>query len=186
MTPLVSISSNPPAGTTVSSGTLINFTATPVNAGNSPKYQWTRNSKDIVGATSNIWGATTLSNNDTICVKLTSDYLCPDPKTALSNCIVVSIESTTNGINSTNTGNKLMIFPNPSNGSFTLQGKWNTNGKVQATVTNAVGQIIYTESLPVNNGMLNNTIKLQNVAAGIYTLRLQSEGEFATVKLTIE
>lgn len=186
MTPLVSISSNPPAGTTVSSGTLINFTATPVNAGNSPKYQWTRNSKDIVGATSNIWGATTLSNNDTICVKLTSDYLCPDPKTALSNCIVVSIESTTNGINSTNTGNKLMIFPNPSNGSFTLQGKWNTNGKVQATVTNAVGQVIYTESLPVNNGMLNNTIKLQNVAAGIYTLRLQSEGEFATVKLTIE
>lgn len=79
-----------------------------------------------------------------------------------------------------------MIFPNPSNGSFTLQGKWSTNGKVQATVTNAVGQVIYTENLPVNNGMLNNTIKLQNVAAGIYTLRLQSEGEFATVKLTIE
>jgi len=78
------------------------------------------------------------------------------------------------------------LFPNPSNGSFTLQGKWNTDGKIQATVTNPVGQIIYTENLSVNNGLLNNTIKLQNVAAGIYTLRLQTENEVATVKLTIE
>jgi len=186
MSPLVSIVSNPPAGTTVSSGTMINFTASPVNAGNKPKYQWTRNGKDIVGATSNLWGATTLSNHDTICVKIISDYLCPDPQGAISNCIVVSIESISNGVNNTSTGNKLMVFPNPSNGSFTLQGKWNTNGKVQATVTNAVGQVIYKESMPVNNGMLNNSIKLSNVAAGIYTLRLQSDSEYATVKLTIE
>ena len=186
MSPLVSITSNPPAGTTVSSGTMISFTATPVNAGNKPKYQWVRNSKDIIGATSNVWGATTLSNNDTICVKIISDYLCPDPQTGFSNCIVVSIESVTNGVNNTNTGNKLMVFPNPSNGSFTLQGKWNTKGNVHATVTNAVGQVVYTENLSVNNGMLNNTIKLQNVSAGIYTLRLQSEDEYATVKLTIE
>lgn len=186
MSPLVSITSNPAAGTTVSSGTMINFTATPVNAGNSPKYQWTRNSVNVVGAISNIWGASTLSNHDTICVKLTSSYLCPDPLTAQSNCIVVSIESISNGVNNTSTGNQLMVFPNPSNGSFTLQGKWNTKGNVQATVTNAVGQVVYTENIPVNNGMLNNTIKLQNVAAGIYTLRLQSENEYATVKLTIE
>ncbi len=186
MSPLVSISSNPPAGTTVSSGTMINFTAVPTNAGNNPQYQWTRNSKDIIGAISKIWGASTLSNNDTICVKITSDYLCPEPKTGLSNCIVVSIEAVASGVNNTSTGNKLAVFPNPSNGSFTVQGQWNTNGKVQATVTNAVGQVIYTESLSVNNGMLNNTIKLQNVAAGIYTLRLQTENEYATVKLTIE
>lgn len=182
MAPLVSITSAPAPGTTVPSGTMINFTATPVNAGNSPGYQWMRNGKNIIGATSNIWGASTLSNHDTICLKMTSGYLCPDPIEAISNCIVVNIEST--GISNTGNNNQLLVFPNPSKGEFTLQGKW--NGHVRAAITNAVGQIVFIQDLPVNNGTLNSVLNVKTVAAGIYTLRLYNETEQAVIKLTIE
>ncbi|HLO69222.1 MAG TPA: hypothetical protein VK167_00015, partial [Flavipsychrobacter sp.] len=92
LAPSVSITANP--NTTVLSGTMINFTAIPVNGGTKPGYQWTRNGSNITGALSSVWGASTLSNNDQICVDMTSSYLCPSPKTAKSNCIKVSIEST--------------------------------------------------------------------------------------------
>ncbi len=118
LAPAVSITANPT--TTVPSGTMINFTATPVNGGTKPTYQWTRNGANVVGALSNIWGASTLSNNDQICVDMTSSYMCPNPKSAKSNCIKVSIEST--GIAHTWTGNEPKIYPNPVKDILVIEG----------------------------------------------------------------
>lgn len=114
----VSIASNP--ATTVPSGTMINFTATPVNGGNKPTYQWTRNGAPVVGALSNIWGASTLSHNDEICVNMSSSYLCPNPKTAKSNCIKVSIETT--GISGIARNPNIKVYPNPVRDVLNIDG----------------------------------------------------------------
>jgi len=118
LTPSVSITANPTG--TVPSGTVINFTATPVNAGPSPTYQWKRNNANVLGATSNVWGAATLSNNDSVHVEMTSNYLCPSPKTAKSSAIKVSIETT--GISNHSNTELPKIYPNPFKNELIVEG----------------------------------------------------------------
>lgn len=78
------------------------------------------------------------------------------------------------------------IFPNPNKGSFTLDGKWDSSNNVKATITNAVGQVVYTTSVSVENGRLHKTINLENTTPGFYILHLQSDNKYTTIKLTLE
>ncbi len=78
------------------------------------------------------------------------------------------------------------LFPNPGNGSFVIDGAWGNGNNVQATITNAVGQVVYTTSVPLENGRLHKAISLNNAAQGLYVLHLQSDNRHTTIKLTIE
>jgi hypothetical protein len=176
LAPSVSINANP--NTTVTSGTMINFTATPTNGGNTPKYQWTRNGANITGAISNVWGASTLSNNDQICVDMTSSYLCPNPKTAKSNCIKVSIEST--GIVGVWTGKEPSIYPNPTNDKLTIEGV-DKGTKIQ--LNDVLGRVV------IKATATNETTELtmSHLASGSYMLTLSKDnGDRMSVKVVKE
>ncbi|MFN4247648.1 MAG: T9SS type A sorting domain-containing protein [Flavipsychrobacter sp.] len=176
LAPSVSISANP--NTTVTSGTMINFTATPTNGGNMSKYQWTRNGTNITGAISNIWGASTLSNNDQICVDMTSGYLCPNPKTAKSNCIKVSIEST--GIVGVWTGKEPSIYPNPTNDKLTIEGI-DKGTKIQ--LSDVLGRVVIKATATNETTELN----MSHLAAGSYMLILSKDnGDRMSVKVVKE
>jgi hypothetical protein len=176
LAPSVSISANP--NTTVTSGTMINFTATPTNGGNTPKYQWTRNGTNITGAISNIWGASTLSNNDQICVDMTSGYLCPNPKTAKSNCIKVSIEST--GIVGVWTGKEPSIYPNPTNDKLTIEGI-DKGTKIQ--LSDVLGRVVIKATATSETTELT----MSHLAAGSYMLTLSKDnGDRMSVKVVKE
>ncbi len=155
----VSIVANP--ATTVPSGTMVNFTATPVNGGNKPTYQWTRNGTPVVGALSNIWGASTLSNNDEICVNMSSSYLCPNPKTAKSNCIKVSIEST--GINSLAGNAAIHVYPNPVKDVLNIDGI-----KAGCTITlyDISGRLLLQQTALADKEIVNTAM----LASGVYQL----------------
>ena len=69
----VSISADP--GNTICDGTSVTFTASPVNGGSSPAYQWFNGANPIAGETSSTYTSSTLVNGDVISVQLTSNGL---------------------------------------------------------------------------------------------------------------
>lgn len=176
LAPSVSITANP--NTTVPSGTMINFKATPVNGGAKPTYQWTRNGTNIGGALSDVWGASTLSNGDDICVIMTSSYLCPNPTTAKSNCIKVSIETT--GINSVWKEKIPDIYPNPTKDKLIIAGV--TKG-VMIQLYDVLGRVVITQTADNEIVMINTA----GLAPGNYVLLLSTDnGDMMRVKLVKE
>ncbi len=61
--------------------------------------------------------------------------------------------------------NKVLVYPNPSNGTFTIK---NTSGsKIDVIIVNALGQIVLSKSISTEN----ETINLKEQANGIYYLK---------------
>ncbi|HET9279143.1 MAG TPA: hypothetical protein VFN95_13190, partial [Flavitalea sp.] len=85
--PSVSISQSP---TTICSGTIVTFTASPVNGGSAPTYQWKVN--DInVGNNSNTYTPSTPVNGNVVKVIMTSSLGCANPLSATSNSITMVV-----------------------------------------------------------------------------------------------
>ena len=74
-TPSTSITVSP--GTTVCGGANVGFSATTVNGGGSPGYQWQLNGASVAGATGTTWSTTTLNNADQVRFLLNSSVECP-------------------------------------------------------------------------------------------------------------
>ncbi|MDF2436994.1 MAG: hypothetical protein K0Q95_1370 [Bacteroidota bacterium] len=74
------------------SGSAVTFTATPVNGGTSPSYQWLRNGSNT-GTNSATYISSTLTNGDIISVVLTSNVVCPTGNPATSNTITQTVTS---------------------------------------------------------------------------------------------
>ncbi len=91
-TPSVSISADPVGA--ICAGTSVTFTATPVNGGLTPSYQWKVNGSDV-GISSSTYSYSP-ANNDVVSCVLTSSLSCASPLTATSNTITetVSVLST--------------------------------------------------------------------------------------------
>jgi hypothetical protein len=87
-------SSNP-----VPPSTFVSFTATPVNGGSSPSYQWKVNGGNVgSGSTSYFY---TPSNNDHVSCVLTSNTLCPTGNPATSNVITMAVVASNTSVNGT-------------------------------------------------------------------------------------
>ena len=89
----------PTATIALTSGTLpscdstsLTFTATPVNGGTAPKYQWFVNSSAVSGATASFYTESLLKTNDTVRCRVISNHTCITPgigDTAWSNRIII-------------------------------------------------------------------------------------------------
>ena len=88
VTPSVTIAAFPAI---VCYGTNVAFTATPVNGGPSPTYQWQLNGVPV-GTNSPIYTTNTLANADSINCIMTSNDICPNPAIVTSNSIIISID----------------------------------------------------------------------------------------------
>lgn len=74
----------------VCSGTTVTFTATAINPGTSPSYQWLLNGESV-GSNSSTYSCDTLSMGDTVKCKLTSNLSCTLNNPAYSNEIVMVV-----------------------------------------------------------------------------------------------
>lgn len=180
LAPSVTITSNPT--TPLSPNEMINFTATAINAGNSPKYQWQRNNTDIVGALSDTWGTWQLYNNDSISVIVKSSYLCPQPTTDTSNYIRVVVLTS---VDDAGNRSKIALYPNPSNGKVIIKGDINITGKANMEIINMAGQVVYHSAIATHNGKLYEELNLEHLAAGAYTAVIKSEAKNYTIKFNI-
>jgi len=81
VTPVVAIAADP--GISVCANTEVTFTATPINGGSSPSFQWKKGGVDIGGATSSTYKYTPATGDVITCV-MTSNAYCATPATVTS------------------------------------------------------------------------------------------------------
>ncbi|MCX6276954.1 MAG: hypothetical protein NT004_02510, partial [Bacteroidetes bacterium] len=78
-----------PSDNPVCAGTIVNFTAIPINGGTTPQYQWKLNGL-IVGTNSPNYSYMPV-NSDTITCTLNSNVLCPSGNPAISNEVAMTV-----------------------------------------------------------------------------------------------
>lgn len=160
----------------------IKFTAIATDAGVKPGYQWKRNGADVLGAKANTWSANTLNDNDAISVEVISNYMCPQPPTAISNIVNVKVLTSVGSISNVE---GLMLYPNPNNGKLFLSGY--AEGDISLEVLNAVGQVIYKDEVKSSkSGKFVHPIQLSQVSAGVYMLQVESASELSVIKFRVE
>jgi hypothetical protein len=73
----------------------------------------------------------------------------------------------------------LSVAPNPSKGTFTIKGTLGTTDDMDVTlmVTDMLGRTVYTSTITAQNGNIEETIKLNNIARGTYLLNVHTTTE---------
>ncbi len=129
------------SATTICTGTNIIFTATPVNGGATPSYQWKLNGTNV-GSNSISFSSSALGNNDVVNVVMTSSLSCASPST--SNSFVITVNPTGTpavsivaSANNICTGTSVIFTATPVNGGSAPTYQWQVNG-VNAGSNNAV------------------------------------------------
>lgn len=79
----------------------------------------------------------------------------------------------------------LSIYPNPSNGTFTLQSDSLMGDKAQVTVFDLRGRAIYERTFGIN-GTLRETISLQDAQAGMYLLQMTDGQRRITKRILVK
>jgi len=149
-------------------GTSVSDTTITSDAGSATGYQWIdcNTNLPIAGAIAQSYSA---SANGDYAVIVTMNG-CSDTS-ACTSIEIVGMDETTNG-------GTLSIYPNPSNGSFTIQAK--TAGTYR--IVNAMGQIIEIVEL---NEVNNFTREMRHVGPGLYYLMDLNNGLSKAKKLVV-
>ncbi|HKR04522.1 MAG TPA: T9SS type A sorting domain-containing protein, partial [Bacteroidia bacterium] len=69
------------------------------------------------------------------------------------------------------------LYPNPSNGEFTLQYSGTTGNVVDITIVNTMGQVVYQRKVYEFNGVMEQSFDLGSLGSGIYTLQIHNGNE---------
>ena len=135
---------------------LLTFTATPVNGGTAPTYQWRVNGAPA--GTNSPTFTSAINNNETVTVDMVSNSSCATPPTATSNGITVThtgmtadiIIALTTGNNPTCAGKPLTFSAQVVNAGAAPQIQWFVNGVASAGATTAT----FTTSTLSNNDIV--------------------------------
>lgn len=171
----VTVNVNPsPVITATTDNTLIcigyssTLTATGANS-----YTWSP-AASLSSPTGSVVGASpTVTTTYTV---VGSDGVCNSTATVVQNVSVCT------GIDNLVSSNDVVIYPNPSNGIYTLRYT-NTVNSLNIEVVNSIGQIVISKSM--ENGNLV-TIDLTKMARGIYYLKASSDNGNHLFKLILE
>ena len=134
---------------------------------NGATYQWI----DCGNANAPIAGATSQSYTPTV----NGSYAVI---VTLSGCAdtTACVAITTIGLAETTFGDGLSVYPNPSNGVFTIEL---TDASANAVITNAIGEFV--TQMTVVNGL--NTLDLQREADGVYFINITSDNKQQIIKI---
>jgi len=76
-------------------------------------------------------------------------------------------------IDTDGTNGILTVYPNPSNGNFSIVGSnLKMDGKINIEVVNVIGQRIYSKQSVIANGEITESISLGNLSDGIYIVNI--------------
>ncbi len=78
------------------------------------------------------------------------------------------------------------LYPNPNNGTFTLDFYLSSSMALNAEVMDATGRIVYKEQLHTEQGVQSVSMNLSHLAKGIYNLKVSGDSGVATKHFVIE
>ncbi|MEP6260935.1 MAG: PKD-like domain-containing protein [Gillisia sp.] len=154
-----------PSDTNFCAGEEVTYTAVPVNGGLSPTYQWKVGST-VVGS-GDTFTSSTLTNEQSITVTITSSETCVTSSTAVSEPVVTSVNenlvpSVTIVSNDENnilcSGSNIAFTATPTNGGSNPQYQWQINGASSGGVTTST---IFNSS-NLNNGDKVTAVLISN------------------------
>ena len=126
----VSITANPAAA--ICAGEPVTFSATSVNGGSNPAYQWFSGSNPIAGATDATFSSSSLVDGEQISVQLTSSEICTSGNPTVSNIVTttvnpilpVSVSINANPAGEVCQGTSITFTATPTNGGSTGTYQW--------------------------------------------------------------
>ena len=77
------------------------------------------------------------------------------------------------------------LYPNPNNGSFTIQFNSNSGNEIKVNVHDIRGREILNKSFS-NNGLINESLQLNNVQSGIYLVTVQDGARKEVKKIVVQ
>ena len=170
-TPVVDMTANP--GVKVQEGTEVTFTATPLNAGDAPAFQWLINQSAVAGATLPVFKTADLVDGDSVTCIVYGNAKCANLSI---NSIVMEITPAPTSVTNTVIGNnEVRLIPNPNTGTFTVTGTLASKADESVTleVTDMLGQVIYRGTSVARNGVVNERVELgKTLANGMYMLSM--------------
>lgn len=135
--------------------------------------QWRNESVELVGQE----GATTAI----VKFRATSAY---GNNLYLDNVNLMQADPT--GVNEVrNDFSSVSLFPNPSHGATTLRVNANVSTNATLSVTNVLGQVVYSSNLNLNAGENNININAAELAGGVYNVVLESNSGKTVKKLSV-
>jgi GEVED domain/Secretion system C-terminal sorting domain len=164
--PAVSITGT---ATSICSGSPVSFTASPVNGGANPTYQWFINNISS-GNNNPVFTTNTLNNNDQVKVVMTSSASCSLSPTATSNMITMNVSpvvtpsvTITSGQGAICSGSTASFTATPTNGGFGPAYQWKKNG------INVGTGATYSSNLLANGDIINCVMTSSLTCATIAT-----------------
>lgn len=82
--------------------------------------------------------------------------------------------------------NQLTVIPNPNNGSFTINIDNFEADKLQITLFNMLGETVYSVASANIKGKYIQEVSLENVAKGIYTVRINADNKLLHKKIIVD
>ena len=171
--------------TSINPGTSDTLRAIPTNGGPAPLFQWYKNGTIIPGATNTVYISNTFVNHDSVCCRMISSGGCGGVPTF--NCVIISVYPA--GITQVTNAGNIKLIPNPNKGEFMIRGTLGSQAdeEVSVEITNMIGQVIYTNKIMAQNGVVNERIQLSSTLAnGMYLLNLKSVNSNNVFRFVIE
>jgi len=84
------------------------------------------------------------------------------------------------GLEMIGTEGSMNVYPNPTNGNFTVTSKANINGTIQ--LFNDLGQLVFEQAV---NGVNKKQLDIKNLTPGTYQLKITSDNQVFSGKLNV-
>jgi PKD repeat protein len=110
--------------------------------------------------------------------------------TVLNNCGATTIQQTVSvevtGTTLPNWLETFRVYPNPNNGVFMVEMQGQASSSVEFTLFNTIGQQVHHSEYDFRSGSLQKQIRLTDLPAAMYTLRVRQGDKVTFVKLAVQ
>ncbi len=158
--------------TTITSGQMVTFTATGVNSGSNPNYQWKLNGTNV-GANQNTYASNTLQDADEVWCEVTSSELCAQPAIVNTSKLKINISV---GVNDLKLRNAFLeIYPNPTSQVIILSLKTTSvhRERLKYRLLSLTGDVVLDGDFVVNARNISKEIVFpENTSNGLYILEV--------------
>ncbi|MCB0399651.1 MAG: S8 family serine peptidase [Winogradskyella sp.] len=103
--------------------------------------------------------------------------------------LIITGNNLTLSVDENDLARKLAVYPNPSNGEFTITFESNLNSvdnSVKIDVYDIQGRLVYNNSFINSSSLFKETIKLENAKAGVYMVNISEGNRTTSHKLVIQ